>query len=155
MSNIIFRETIPLRASVAQVREFIMTPARILDYYPSGIEGEVLEPGRSFYCRGKSGVSLLERVEEDCSDTRLTLRVTTAIGLKNPPFTAEKITRARSFTMVEDWELEATDEGCLLTKTWRDLKKYRQRYLPMRLIVKRSAMGETRHLQEAWDRAAT
>lgn len=153
MATIIHRETIALRATPEQVRAFIMDPQRILDYYPDGIEGEVIEPGQSFYCRGKAGVSLLERLPQESRDNKLVVLVTTATGLK-PPFTAERIRAARFFSMVEDWELEATDSGCLLTKTWRNLNKYRLRFLPLGMIVKRSAKAESPHLQAAWNKAA-
>ncbi|MCZ6829562.1 MAG: SRPBCC family protein [Gammaproteobacteria bacterium] len=153
MNKIIHRERIPLRATPEQVREFIMTPARVLEYYPDAINGEVLEPGHSLFCCGKAGVSLLERLPAECSEHKVVIKVTTAMRL-NPPYTADAIREARFFTMIEDWELEATERGCVLTKTWRDLEKHRMRLLPMAMIVRRSAKAETAHLQMAWDQAA-
>ena len=43
-SNIVHTEIMQLRATPAQVREFILTPERILDYFPSPVDGGVLEP---------------------------------------------------------------------------------------------------------------
>lgn len=153
MSKIVHRETIPLRATPEQVRQFIMTPERILDYYPNGVEGAVLEQGERLYCRSKSGVSLLERLAGESSDEKVVIEVTTALNLK-PPYTVERIKAARFFTMIEDWELEATDEGSLLTKTWRDVHKYRLRLMPVVFLVRRGAKAETVHLQSAWNEAA-
>ena len=117
-ANIIHTEVLELQATPAQVREFIVTPERILDYYPMGVEGGVLEPGRAIWCRGEAGVSLLERIEAESSDDLVVLLVTTAIGLE-PPYTRERIEGNVTFTMVEDWALAASASGTTLTKTWR------------------------------------
>jgi hypothetical protein len=151
--SIVHREEILLCAPPAQVKEFILTPERILDYYPSAIDCGVIEPGYSFYCRGKSGVSLLERDASQSNERTIVLTVTTAIKIK-PPFSAKKIKDATFFTMVEDWEVEPHELGSKLTKTWRDIKKKRLKYLPLRFIVKKSAKAETEKLKKAWDRAA-
>jgi hypothetical protein len=152
-SNIVHQEQIELLAPPERVREFIMTPARILDFYPAPIEGGVIVPGASIYCRGKTGVSLMERVSSESSDDILVLKVTTATNIK-PPFTAERIRSAVFFTMIEDWELEKTPAGTRLTKTWRDINKYKLKFLPMGMIVRRSARSETAKLKASWDRAA-
>ena len=152
-SSIVHREIIQLQATPKQVREFIMTPDRILDYYPSPIEGGVLEPGRKIYCRGKSGVSVLELLAAQSTEELLVVKVTTATGIK-PPFTEERIVSSRFFVMVEDWQLEETAQGTKLTKTWRDVEKFKMKFLPLRLIVRRSAKAESHQLQLRWDEAA-
>jgi hypothetical protein len=151
-SNIVHQEVITLKASPKQVREFIMTPARILDYYPSAIDGGIIESGASFYCRGKAGVSLLEVIPSESTEQLLVLKVTTATNIK-PPFTADRIKAATFFTMIEDWKLEPAGDGTQLTKTWRDISKKKLRFLPMGLIVRKSAKAESSVLQAAWDRA--
>lgn len=130
-----------------------MTPARILDYYPAPVDGGVIEPGSSIYCRGKSGVSLLEIDPSESTVSHLVVKVATATPIE-PPFTTERIRAAAFFTMVEDWELEATEPGTRLAKTWRDIRKSRLRFLPMRFIVRRSARAESAKLRAAWDEAA-
>lgn len=130
-----------------------MTPERILDYYPSGIDCGVIDPGRSLYCRGKSGVSLLELDSEASNETKMVVTVTSALKI-SPPFTAEKIKAGVFFTMVEDWEIEPQGPGTQLTKTWRDIKKSKLKFMPMRYIVKKSARSESAILQKAWDIAA-
>ncbi len=150
---IVHREVVPLLADPETVRDFIMTPDRILDYYPAAIDGGILEPGSSIYCRGKSGISLLEVDPSESDHRHLVVKVTTATAL-DPPFTAERIKAATFFTMVEDWELEPAEPGTRLTKTWRDIRKSRLRFLPMRFIVRRSARAETPKLRAAWDEAA-
>lgn len=121
--SIVHQEVIQLAASPQQVRSFVMTPERILDYYPSSIDCGQLEPGRSLFCRGKSGVSLLELDEGASDDSTLVVNVTTAMQVSSP-VTAEKIKRAVFFTMVEDWKIEADGNGTKLTKTWRDIRKH-------------------------------
>lgn len=152
-TSIVHTEIIELQVTPAQVREFIMTPQRILDYYPSPIEGGVIEPGSKIYCRGKNGVSLLEIVPQEGREDLLVIKVTTATSIK-PPFTESRIKSARFFTMVEDWHLEETAEGTRLTKTWRNIEKHKMKYLPMKMIVRRSAKAESKELRDAWDRAA-
>jgi hypothetical protein len=152
-SSVVHTEIIELQATPAQVREFIMTPQRILDYYPSPIEGGVIQAGCKIYCRGKAGVSLLETVPGECQKGLLVIKVTTATGLE-PPFTENRIKSARFFSMVEDWRLEKIDRGTRLTKTWRNIEKYKMKYLPLKMIVRRSAKAESKELRAAWNRAA-
>jgi hypothetical protein len=149
----VHREVIPLLADPETVRDFIMTPDRILDYYPAPMGGGVIEPDSSIYCRGKSGVSLLEVDPSESDQRHLVIKVTTATPVE-PPFTAERIKAAAFFTMLEDWELEPTEPGTRLTKTWRDIRKSRLRFLPMSFIVRKSARAETPKLRAAWDEAA-
>lgn len=152
-SAIVHREVIELEATPEQVREFIVTPERILDYYPGPIEGGIIEAGSAIYCRGKSGVSLLE-IDHSASDDRvLVVKVSTASKLA-PPYTAERIRSASFFTMIEDWELEPIERGTRLGKTWRDITQRKMKFLPMRWIVRRGAKAETTELKAAWERAA-
>src|SRR3954447_16099674 len=110
-----------LRATPGEVLGFVMTPARILDYYPDPIEGGVFADGRAIWCRGAIGVSMLERVDDESSGDCLVVLVTTAVGLE-PPYTPESIRAAATFTMVEDWAVAATTDGTTLTKSWRDVR---------------------------------
>jgi hypothetical protein len=151
--SIVHTEVMELVASPAEVRRFIMTPERILDYYPSPVEGGVLEPGRSFFCRGEMGVSMLERVEAESSDDLIVLKVTTAIGLA-APFTRERIESHTTFTMVEDWALRSSGTGTTLTKSWRDVESVGPEPFPLAETVKQSAMNESPQLVTAWNRAA-
>src|SRR3954453_13202614 len=99
-----------LRATPSEVLRFVMTPERILDYYPDPIEGGVFEGGRAMWCRGAIGVSMLERVDEESTEDRLVILVTTAVGLE-PPYTPESIRAGATFTMVEDWAEAASMDG--------------------------------------------
>lgn len=150
-NRIVHQEVIELDISPAQVREFIMTPERILDYYPGALEGGVIEQGSSFFCWGKSGVSLLELMHAESSEQLLVVKVTTATRL-SPPFTESRIKASTFFTMIEDWEIMATPTGSRLTKTWRDIRKARFKFLPMALIVRLSARKESATLKRAWNR---
>ncbi len=153
MSSIAHQEIIHLKASADKVKQYIMTPERILDYYPSPIDAGIIEEGASLWCRGKSGVSLLEVVKSDSNENLVVVKVTTALNIK-PPYTKDRIEAATFFTMLEDWALEETDAGTTLTKTWRDIKKKKLRLLPMGLIVRFSAKGESKKLQAAWNKSA-
>lgn len=151
--RIVHTEVIELRASPAQVREFILTPDRILDYYPDPVEGGVLEPGRAIFCRGAMGASMLERVDAESSDDLLVLKVTTAIGLE-APYTRERIEAGNTFTMIEDWALEPNGSGTQLTKTWRDITPNGEAPFPIEDAVRDGAKHETAALKAAWDKAA-
>jgi hypothetical protein len=154
--NIVHTEIMELVASPALVKKFILTPERILDYYPSPVEGGVLEPGKAIYCRGEMGVSMLERVEHrsaEMNDDLIVLKVTTAIGLE-APFTRERIESNATFTMVEDWALAKNGTGTTLTKSWRDVESVGPEPFPLAETVKQSAIHESPQLVEAWNRAA-
>ena len=152
-SKPVHQEVIYLKAKPEQVKKFILTPERINDYYPSSIDCGVFEQGRRFYCRGKSGVSLLELLSDQSSENKLVLKVTTALKLE-PPFTEQKIRDETFFTMLEDWQIEPHEDGTKLTKTWRGVKQEKLKLLPMRLIIKLSAKKESGVLKAAWEKAA-
>jgi hypothetical protein len=153
-SKILHTEVMELRATPAQVRDFILTPERILDYYPDPVDGGVLEPGKAIWCRGGNGVSMLETVESESTSDCLVIKVSTAFGL-TAPFTRERIEAACTFTMVEDWALEATAEGTTLTKTWRDVTATGDVPFPLEDAVREGAKHESASLIEGWNRAAS
>ncbi len=151
--GVVHREVLELRATPAQVREFIMTPERILDYFTAPMEAGVFEDGRSIWCRGRMGVSMLERVEDESSDDCVVILVTMALGL-DPPYTPEGITAATTFTMVEDWALATNPEGTTLTKSWRDVKVKTPLPFALEDAIRESAKGESHLLVEGWNEAA-
>ena len=151
--GLVHREVMQLRATPAQVLEFVMTPERILDYYPDPIEGGVFEAGRAIWCRGASGVSMLERVDDESSDDCLVVLVTTAAGLE-PPYTPEGIRAGATFTMVEDWAVVATPEGTTLTKSWRDITMIVDLPFSMEDAVRETSKGESEPLVAKWNAAA-
>ena len=146
-------EVMTLAATPEQVRRFILTPERILDYYPDPVEGGVFEAGAAIWCRGKMGVSMLALVPEASRDDLVVVEVTTAIGLE-APYTRERIEAHTTFTMVEDWALEATGDGTTLTKTWRDVRANGPEPFPLAEGVKQGAIHESPVLVEAWNAAA-
>jgi hypothetical protein len=153
-SKVVHTEVMELRATPAQVRKFILTPERILDYYPDPVDGGVLEPGKAIYCRGGNGVSMLETVESESSDDCLVVLVSTAFGLE-APFTRERIEAACSFTMVEDWALTPTETGTTLTKTWRDVTAIGEMPFLLEDAVREGAKHESAALIEGWNKAAS
>lgn len=148
----VHREVMELTATPAQVREFVMTPERILDYYPAPLEGGVFEAGRVIWCRGEIGVSMLERLDESTDDCVVVL-VTTAVGLA-PPYTPDGIRAATTFTMVEDWAVAAAGDGTTLTKTWRDVRASGEPPFPLEDAVREAAKGESGALVTRWNEAA-
>lgn len=151
--RLVHRDVMQLHATPAQVLAFVMTPERILDYYPDPIDGGVFEPGRAIWCRGAIGVSMLERVDEESSGDRLVVLVTTAAGLE-PPYTPEGIRAAATFTMVEDWAVAATTDGTTLTKSWRAVVTLVDLPFSMEDTVRDTAKGEAESLVEKWNAAA-
>jgi len=113
----------------------------------------VFEAGRSIWCRGEMGVSILERVEAESSDDCVVVLVTTAVGLE-PPYTPAGIKAATTFTMIEDWELAPGPEGTTLTKTWRDIRATGDPPFPLEDAVRETAKGERDSLVERWNEAA-
>ncbi|MCH2170545.1 SRPBCC family protein [Myxococcota bacterium] len=151
-SNIVHTEVMELEASVEQVRSFIMTPERILDYYPGGVGAGELEPGHALYCHGAAGVSILERIEDECTESCVVVNVITAFGLE-PPYTRERIEQNVGFTMIEDWELTPNGAGTTLTKTWRDVTSMGPDPFPTDAI-REGAIHESPLLVQRWNAAA-
>jgi hypothetical protein len=151
--RVVHREVMELQATPAQVREFVLTPERILDYYPLPLEGGVIDAGRAIWCRGEMGVSMLELVDDESTEDCVVVLVTTAIGL-DPPYTRERITAATTFTMVEDWALQANPGGTTLTKRWRDVEVAGDSPFPIEDAVRDAAQGESSLLVERWNAAA-
>jgi len=147
----VHHEVMPLAIAPERVREFVITPERILDYYPEPIEGGVFEAGRAIWCRGAMGVSMLERLDES-TDECVVMLVTTAVGLE-PPYTPEAIRAAATFTMIEDWAVAADGTGSVLTKTWRDVLAGGEPSPPLADIVRESATGESGALVAGWNAA--
>jgi hypothetical protein len=151
---LVHQDLIELEASPAQVLEFVMTPERILNYYsPDAVECGVVEPGRSFWCRSPTAISLLEKVDAESTDDRVVLLVTTALGLE-PPYTAERIREGVAFTMVEDWAVAPTPHGTTLTKSWRDVEPKIDLPFPLEDSIREAANLERVPLIERWNLAA-
>ena len=153
MAKIIHRDIMLLNAAPELVREFIMTPERIADYFPDVIDCGAFEVGKSIWCSGKAGVSLLEIIEEETTAWKLTMTVVNATKVATP-YTAEAIKANPFMTMVEDWEIESKDGGTQLTKTWRDIVKHKMKWLPMGLMIRITAKREHQRLVDGWNKAA-
>ena len=81
------------------------------------------------------------------------LKVTTAIGLE-APYTRERIEANATFTMVEDWALEANGSGTTLTKSWRDVAANGPEPFPLADAVREGAVHESAQLVASWNAAA-
>lgn len=150
----VHQEEIFLKVPPEKVREFVVSPERIMDYYPKGLSCGVFEPGERFYCYGKAGVSLIERVPEASDENKIVLRVTSARGLR-PPFTVEQIRDQAFFIMLEDWEIFSDGNGgTRLLKSWRNIEKLKLRWLPLAWIVRKTAKAESSKLKSSWDAQA-
>jgi hypothetical protein len=152
-AGLVHEELIQLRATPAQVRDFITTPERIMAYNPDAIEGGVLEPGHSVWFRTETGVTVVERIEEACTDDCVVVRGTVAPGLV-PPFTADDVRAAAMITLVEDWFLQGDDGGTTLRKTWRDVASSVDLPFSLEDSIRKTAQEETPLLVADWDEAA-
>ena len=153
MTSIVHRDVLQLDATPERVREFIQTPERIADYFPHVIDCGTFEAGKSIWCSSKTGVSLLEFVEAETTQWKLTMNVVNT-GRMTAPYTAAAIKANPFMSMVEDWEIEASDGGTRLTKTWRNVVKHKMKCLPMGLLIRRTAKGEHQKLVDGWNKAA-
>ena len=140
-------EVIRIRATPEEVRGCILSPNRILHYYPLGAESGELEAGRSFYCRGRLGISLFEILQSDPNSILLEVHNATAC---DPPYTAERIKRAAFFSMLEDWHIEADGGGTKLTRLWRGIEQRRMKAIPIRLFVQLTAKLESLAIKKHW-----
>lgn len=154
-NQVIHQEVILFTSPPDFIRACISNPERILDYYPSPISGDVVEPNRAMVCRGRSGVSLLEVTSEHTDEKgflHIELEVVSAL-LWKPPYSAERVREKGFFSMKEDWILEPFGAGTRLTKTWRDIQKYKWSVLPLASMVRKTAKGESKKMQTLWDDA--
>ena len=122
-----------------------------MDYYPGGKDCGELEKGRSFYCEGSAGVSLLEITLDE--PDRIYMKVWTASRCSKP-YTADKLKRAAFFTMDEDWRLEAQGEQTTLTRYWLNINKGKMRFLPMAWLIRKTVKKESQLIIEKWERLA-
>lgn len=152
--NLLFQETLVLRARPSQIRRFIFTPDRVLDYTPGGIEGGVFQEGRAIWCRGETDVTLIEFREEESTEDRAVVFLCTAIGLE-PPFSAERIRAGAMFTLFEDWEFTSEPDGTTtVRKSWRDLVVLAEVQFPLEDAIRDTLEAESEPLVEKWNRAA-
>ena len=153
MSEIVHKDTMQIDASPDQVLAFVRDPKRIADYFPKFIDCGTFVEGKSYWCLGKSGYSLLETVESECSDNKVTIVVYSA----NPKTacTAQDIKDNAFMTMFEDWEVKAQGDGTELQKTWRDVECFGlMRWIPMNSLIRSTARNERTQLIECWNQAA-
>lgn len=141
------REVIPIRASVEEVRQCILSPNRILQYYPMGNGSGELEPGVSFYCKGRLGISLFEILRSDPDYILLKVHNATAC---DPPYSVQSLKEAAFFSMLEDWHLEEAPEGTTLTRLWRDFEQTKMKAVPIRALVRLTAKLESRSIKKHW-----
>jgi len=153
MGKIIHRDVLQLNASPELVRECIMTPEPIADYFPGVNDCGAFEADKSIWCSAKTGVCLLELVEEESSDLKVTMNVITARKVAEP-YSAEAIKANAFMSMVEDWEIEANGSGTQLTKIWRDVVMYKMKWFPMATMIRWTTKGEHPKLVNGWNKAA-
>lgn len=151
-AKIAHSEVLMLNISTAQARQFIMTPERILDYYPGATGCGTLEEGKKIFCHNDGVISLLERMSGG-GENPVVIKVTSA-GLMEAPITEEKIAANAFFVMFEDWLLDEDGAGTRLTKTWRDISCSQPDLPSMDAVVKESAIEEGASLVAGWNAAA-
>jgi hypothetical protein len=141
------KEVIRIRATPEEVRQCILSADRILEYYPMGNGSGDIEPGRSFFCKGRLGVSLFEILQSDANYILLKVHNATAC---DAPYTEERLKKAAFFSMLEDWHLEDDAGDTKLTRLWRDFKQQRLKLIPIRLLVRLTAKLESFAIEKHW-----
>lgn len=141
------KEVIRVRATPDQVRGCVLSASRILQYYPMGTESGDLEPGRSFYCKGRLGISLFEILRSEPDYVLLEVHNATAC---DAPYTAERLKRAAFFSMLEDWHLEDDAGATKLTRLWRGIEQRRMKAIPIRPLVQLTAKLESLAIKKHW-----
>lgn len=147
MTTRAIKEVIRIQATPEAVRQCILSADRILQYYPMGDGAGDIEPGRSFYCKGRLGVSLFEVLRSD--PDYILLKVHNATSC-DPPYTAERLKRAAMFSMLEDWHLEDDAGATKLTRLWRDFERHRLAWLPVEPLVRVTAKLESFAIKKHW-----
>jgi hypothetical protein len=151
--GVVYREVIELQATPAQIREFIMTPERLVDYNPGAVDCGVFEPGHAVWFRTEQNVVMIERVEDDCRDDCVVVRATVAPGLV-PPFTPDDVRAGQVMNLMEDWDLEEIPDGTITTETWRDVVTVVELPFDVEDGIRELAKTETAPIIEKWNAAA-
>ena len=154
MPNIVHQDVIQLTASPEKVREFLRDPERMAEYYPDLIEYGTFEEGKSYWCRGKAGVALFEIIEEQCTDTMVTMSIMTNIAVEKP-YTVENIKADVFVSMIEEWDVIPKDGGSQITKTWLDVELHQIKDIPIVKMIKETAVEEHEKIVTAWNKAAS
>ena len=153
MSTIITNHTYQIAAPLELVSQFILTPERILDYSPKPIEGGVFKEGEMIWIWLNTGVTLIERTTLLSDQNKITTRVTVS-DLKNAPRSADEIKSNALMTLYEDWVLTVIENGTEIEKSWRDLIKHKNTWLPMGMMIRTSVKNDGARLVPAWNKAA-
>lgn len=156
MFDITHQDVIQLSVPAQDVRQFLRDPVRMSEYYPDLEEYGNFKEGISYWCRGSAGVSLFEILEERCTDTMVSMLVTTSARVQKP-YTPEAIKVAPTVSMLEDWDVIPTSNGCQITKTWLDLKSYDEDAMPLEKLIKiipLVAMEEHKKIVTSWNKVS-
>ena len=140
-------------ATPNQLRQFILSPEAVLDYFPNPIEAWVIEEGKSIFCRGWQACSVIELVETSNDGLHVITKVSNAMLFKKP-FTKNRVEKHCFFTMYEDWILKPQAGMTLVTKRWRDVEKQKLKCLPIASVVKMTAKKEQAVIIDAWSKRA-
>ena len=143
------QEKMRVAAPPEMVQQWILAPEKVLEYAPGPVDCGLFRPGEQVWIRLKTGVTLLEKVHEESTDNRTTVRVT-ASTLKRNPTSVTEIESNRLMTFYEDWDLIRADSGTQIQKTWRDLTKHKMRWMPFGWLIQRSAKRDAAALEAAW-----
>ena len=154
MANITHQDVMQLTASPEKVRRFLRDPERIADYYPALIEYGNFEEGKTYWCCGEVGVALFEIIEECCTDTRVTMRISTSLSAEKP-YTIAGIKAAIFISMIEEWNVIPKNGGCEITKTWLDVELHQMKDLPIADMIRETAEEEHSKIVNAWNKAAS
>ena len=151
--NVVHTDVFDLTASAEQTRGFLRCAERIADYYPGATGFGDFEPGHSYWILSEMGSALFEILEARCTDTMIAMHITTSFSKERPEAPAS-ITAEPFITMVEEWDVQPTESGCQVTKSWMDVELHQMQELPMADMIRQSASEEQAVIIAAWNAAA-
>lgn len=147
----IFSASYRFAAPADIIKSYILTPERIMDYFPAARKAYALAPGKCIISAW-NGATLLETREISSDGLTLQMEVSSAL-IFFPPFTAQKIQQQALFSMTEIWQLTPLPQGCQLKKSWGNIKQNRLTFIPIKKAVVNSAIKEEAALVNGWDMA--
>ena len=83
------QEKMRVAAPPEMVQQWILAPEKVLEYAPGPVDCGLFRPGEQVWIRLKTGVTLLEKVHEESTDNRTTVRVTASTLKRNPTSVTE------------------------------------------------------------------
>lgn len=147
--SVFHTEQFEVEQAPAAVAHNIVDPERVMDYFPGATSGGRFDDD-AIWIRSNTGTTLIERLSAASDTSLVTVRVSATRVKSDPPDRGE-LAASPLMRFTEDWELEGTESGTDVRKSWRDLQAFGiMRFMPARWLVSRNGRSGCSIIAEKW-----